>query len=260
MVKKTILLLVAIMFSCSPYVLAHDGEHYFPADQIAPITGVSGAWIDYHVDIGTKDPARFIEHSFVWAEEQGFEAYEHENAFEGLAPSGMEIDLSFYGYDKTVWSPGAYSEDQDSTFWYNDMPYAYIDTSFLDNSEEPTIGLGSGYWYLASPEYVYYAATYLREPYTAEFDDFKVTVTRTHFHEDYPPLLCSGKYDDPWCRFEDGYPEKGSVKVVPSWAGSAPGQYWWEYPDYDFPFVDPKHNGEGCRGITCSYPNPVPPH
>ncbi len=253
MAKKTILLLVAIIFSCSSYVLAHDGVHNFPADKIAPTYGKTGAWIDYYLEGYTEDPARYIEHTFVWFEDRGFEAYLPENAFEGLDPSGMEIDISFYNYDDAAWGQGAYSEHPESPFWYNDMPYGYIDTSFLDDDEEPTIGLGSGYWLLATPDTYYYAASYLREPYTAEFDDFKVTVSRTHFHDEWDyPMICSGKYEDPWCRFEDGYPDKGPARVVPSWAGEAPGQFQWMYPDYDFPYIEPKHNGKKCEGITCS--------
>ncbi|MFD1407921.1 hypothetical protein ACFQ49_07105, partial [Kroppenstedtia eburnea] len=183
MVKKTILLLVIVIFSCSTSVLAHDGVTNFAADKIAPTYGMTGAWIDYQLPGYTNDPARYIEHNFVWEEKQGLEAYEPENAFEGLDPSGMEIDLNFYGYDDVVWGQGAYSEDQDSNFWYTDMPYGYIDTSFDDNDDEPTIGLGSGYWFLAQHSTYYYATSYLKEPYTAEKDDFKVTVSRTHFHD-----------------------------------------------------------------------------
>lgn len=250
----TVALLVMLLMA-STVASAHDGTHNFRPDQIAPIWGMTELWIDFQLFGYTKDPARIVGSYFYWGSTQDWTAYLPSNAYQGLYPSGLEVDVVFRGWDKIgggaskfrycVWSEGAYSEKQNSGTWYSDVPYAYIDVSVADDPNEPTIGIGSGYWQLARAGYLYYAGTLLREPYWAEADDVKVRVARTHHHS----TGCSGAFNDPWCKYEDS----PSFEAVASWEGNAPGDNYWRYPSaFDFPYVAPSHDYEWCDGGTCT--------
>lgn len=197
----------------------------------------------------------YASHQLYWdSGSQDFEAYYNSNAYNDHSPSGMEIALNFYGYDKEktylcdgcekayVFADGPYSESQDDkgSYWNSDMPYAYIDTTAADNEDEPGAGLGSGYWLLADYDTWYFAWTDLTGA-TTDADDYKVLVQRTHRH-DYsttPQGSCSNIYTNPWCYYTDGT----SSEAVESWAGNAPEtQRSWNYPG-QYPFVDPSNNG-----------------
>ncbi|PTM58397.1 hypothetical protein [Desmospora activa] len=80
MIKQITYILMIIVFCFPIPTFAHDGETDFPADKIAPAYGQTGAWIDYYLPGYTRDPARYVDHMFVWEEDQGFEAYYPENA------------------------------------------------------------------------------------------------------------------------------------------------------------------------------------
>ncbi|KIY22558.1 MULTISPECIES: hypothetical protein [Mesobacillus] len=161
----------------------------------------------------------------------------------------MEIDTSFYGYDKTslpsyggythyVFSYGPKSESQSSvgTYWGSDMPYAYIDTTASDNPEEPSIGIGSGYWAIASAGYYYSWAmgkdTSSSTFKVVDYDDFKVQISRTHRHLESFSVggkCIAGSYTDPWCRFADGNTD-GYIAPVKPWSGLTPGFELWLEP------------------------------
>lgn len=244
---------------------------------IVPSLGSTETAIDYYKSGG---PHHVVQHSFYWPSsvtDNGYEnAYDYE--YNGMGPSGMEIDIIFNGHDKTyeyygrdrvnkgnVFGVAPYSESQSSegNWWGSDMPYSYIDTSFSDNVDEPTAGIGSGGWRDAAGSTWYTAWTFLDVSDSAdhkivENDDYKVQVSRTHKEPEghYSGKFCTGNIDDPWCRWADAHP-KGPTLPIPTWTGKAPGIIDWMEPseedlfyDKDTDFVPPTRNYGEWDGVN----------
>ncbi|WP_277674168.1 hypothetical protein [Piscibacillus halophilus] len=246
---KKIISLLIILFGItiiSSNVYAHDGEHNYDPDEIAPTYGETQTWVDYYnPDV---PEGRAVQHSFLWEEDKSLRAYYYANAFEGYSPPGMEIAINFDGHDtygpgnsRLVWATGPIVDNQSGsggTYWMNEMPYGYIDTTFSDSHNEPGANLGSGRFGLIDRGVWYNAATYLEDGNTAA-DDYKVRVARTHKHNEGEVMgMCSGDTGDPWCYFQDG----PGFEAVESWRGNAPGEtYYWNIPynQFDYDFVDP---------------------
>lgn len=212
---------------------ADNGSHNFTAHQIAPDTGDTST--------GFISGKKYVDHDFLWESWQGWDAYFNSKAYNDLSPSGLEVDINFYGYDNNVFSDGPRSELQsnEGVYWSSDVPYAYIDTTFSDSSDEPGAGLGSGYWLMALESEYYEMFTYLEDTSTT-YDDYKVRVARTHKHDGgWYGDTCDGSYDNPWCRFQDG----PTVEVIPNWHGETPTvDHTWHDPNFNYAYESPEHN------------------
>jgi len=253
------IIILGLVISMLPTAtFAHNGAHSYSAIYIAPRYGNTSTHLYY------DDGSRYVDHNYMWSTSQSFQAYYAENAYQGLGPVGMEIDTNFRGYDQTkgpdgsvlhryVWTTGPYSESQSSkgVHWGSDAPYAYIDVTFSDSKDEPTVGLGSGMMGLANKGKWYNAwsrvSTKNPDSYgpVATYDDYKVVITRTHHHDSgWYGGTCDGAYNNPWCHFEDGHTTGGKVKAIPAWKGNAPDMvgFDWLYPTYSATYVAPSHD------------------
>lgn len=247
---KLSIILLALLSIFPNIAFADYGSHSYTAHQIAPDTGNTTAEFINGTD------QKYVDHDFLWESWQSWDAYWSSSAFEGKSPVGMEVDINFYGYDcvSTAANPcaGRYvfateprSEYQSSrgTYWTSDVPYAYIDVTYLDNEEEPGVGMGSGYWVLANESEYYEMFTHVTADDTyldTTYDDYKVRVARTHNHNDgWYGDSCDGSYDNPWCNFQDD----PSVEVIPNWHGNTPEvDHVWHDPKFNYAYIDGNHD------------------